>query len=52
MSDMPAWIASYGQLGAMVWLVFEVRDMRRWFKTHIDIYHQEPVSRLHHGKNP
>lgn len=41
MENLPGWIASYGQLGVMVWIVFEMRDLKRELKSHVTIYHTD-----------
>jgi hypothetical protein len=41
MSELPGWIAQYGQLGVMVWIVFEVRDLKRALHSHVLIYHED-----------
>jgi len=42
-------LPAYGQFGVMLWLVFEVRDVRRWLKTHIEVYHRPEETRSRHG---
>jgi hypothetical protein len=42
MAELPSWIAQYGQLGVMLWMVFEIRDMRRWFASHLETHHAQP----------
>lgn len=37
--DLPGWIGSYGLLGVVVWLSFEVRDLRRIMRSHLLTHH-------------
>jgi len=39
MSEVLAIAASYGQLAALLYLVFEVKDVRRALATHVQIHH-------------
>lgn len=49
MADIPGWIASYGQLGVMLWMVFEVRDLRRWFISHLTMHHADEFKKAKNG---
>lgn len=50
MADIAEMIASYGQLGALLWIVFEVRDLRRMHDQHIEIMHAKPARTRANGK--
>ena len=40
MSEVLAIAANYGQLVALLYLVFEVKDVRREIAAHLQIHHQ------------
>lgn len=46
MSEILELTASYGQIGALLWLVYELRDIRRWMKAHLVIYHNHKTDDL------
>lgn len=46
MSNVLELAASYGQVGLTMWMLFEVRDVRRWLRTHIEVHHgQQPTKK-------
>ena len=42
--ELPAWVGQFGQIGVLLWMIFEVRDIRRWLNAHIEIHHP-PMNR-------
>lgn len=49
MPPIPEWIIGYGQLGIMFFLLYEIRDIRRWLKQHVEDYEHMPKRRNSDG---
>jgi hypothetical protein len=39
LTTIPDFVIQYGNLAVLIWIAFEVRDVRREFKQHLNLHH-------------